>query len=366
MPMLSQREVVPYLLSRGLLTSQSIVEGDLVVDDVSRRNHNFLVASPSGRYLLKQAAGPDRLQTISREAAFYKAVSEKESEFSHYVPKFYLYDKERGILIIESLENAETLREQQMRTGRASSRVAEELAEALAAFHQFGADFASEFVTAASLKVRLPYRPDLEIFGSISGGGIEVIKIIQENRDLADVVDQLTGEPEGSTVIHGDVRGDNFLLPAGAGARREHWLKLIDFELTTRGDPAVDIGWMFADYLSQWIFSLPLLAGYRPDRFDALARWPLGNVQPLMRCFWRRYVSSMGLDRSQSDQFRSRAVKHCGARLLHLALETTYTSNDITRSQLCLLQVGTNILLQPEAASLDLMGIGNRGRDLDD
>jgi thiamine kinase-like enzyme len=361
--MLSQREVVPYLLGQGLLTSQSVVEGDLVIDDVSRRNHNFLVASASGRYLLKQAVGPDRVQTISREAAFYRAVCNKENGFSRYLPKFYLYDEERNILIIESLERVETLRERQLRTGRSSSGVAEELAEALAALHQFGADLTSEFATAGSSKARLPHRPDLEIFCSLSGGGIEVIKIIQENTKVADVLDQLTDEPNGSSVIHGDVRGDNFLLPAGAGARRERWLKIIDFELATRGDPAIDIGWMFADYLSQWIFSLPLIAGYRPDRFEAIARWPLWKVQPLVRSFWRRYVSSIGLNRSQSDQFRSRAVKHCGARLLHLAMETTYTSNDITRSQLCLLQVGTNILLQPEAAALDLMGIGNLGRE---
>jgi thiamine kinase-like enzyme len=363
MPMLSQREVVPYLLSRGLLTSQSIVEGDLVVDDVSRRNHNFPVASASGRYLLKQAVGPDRVRTISREAAFYRAVCKKENGFSRYVPKFYLYDEERNILIIESLESVETLREQQLRTGRSSSGVAEELAEALGALHQFGADLTSEFATAGSSKARLPYRPDLETFRSFSSGGIEVIKIIQENRKVADILDHLTDEPNGSSVIHGDVRGDNFLLPAGAGAQGERWLKIIDFELATRGDPAIDIGWMFADYLSQWIFSLPLIAGYRPDRFEAIARWPLRKVQPLVRSFWRRYVSSIGLNRSQSDQFRSRAVKHCGARLLQLAMETTYTSNDITRSQLCLLQVGTNILLQPEAAVLDLVGIGNLGRE---
>lgn len=361
--MLSQREVVPYLLARGLLTSQSVVEGNLVVDDVSRRNHNFLVACPSGRYLLKQAADPERAQTISREAAFYRAVSEKENGLSRYLPKFYLHDKERDILIIESLENAETLREQQMRTGRSSIRVAEESAEALAALHQFGAGSAAEFVTAGSSRQRLLYRPGLDIFRSATGGGIEVIKMIQKNKDLADVLDHLTGEPEGSCVIHGDVRGDNFLLPAGAGVRRERWLKIIDFELTTRGDPAVDIGWMFADYLSQWIFSLPLIAGYRPDRFAAVARWPLRKVQPLVRSFWRRYVFSMRLDRSQSDQFRSRAVTHCGVRLLHLAIEMTYASSDITRSQLCLLQVGTNILLQPEAASVDLMGIGNLGRE---
>ena len=75
--MLSQHEVVPYLLVRGLLTAQSVVDGDLAVDDVSRRNHNFLVASASGRYLLKQGTGPDRVRTISREAAFYRVLCEK-------------------------------------------------------------------------------------------------------------------------------------------------------------------------------------------------------------------------------------------------------------------------------------------------
>jgi aminoglycoside phosphotransferase (APT) family kinase protein len=365
-PMLSQREVVPYLLARGLLTSQSVVEGHLVIDDVSRRNHNFLVASASGRYLVKQALGPDRVRTIAREAAFYRAVCEKENGFSRYLPKFYLYDEERSILVIESLKSVETLREQQLRTGRSSSGVAEELAEALAALHQFNADFASEFVNAGSSKARLPHRPDLETFRSLSGGGIEVIRMIQANRNVADVLDQLTDEPKGSSVIHGDVRGDNFLLPAGAGARRGRRLKIIDFELATRGDPAVDIGWMFADYLSQWIFSLPLIAGYRSDHFHAVARWPLGKVQPLLRSFWRRYVLSMRPDRSESDQFRSRAVKHCGARLLHIAMETTYTSNNITRSQLCLLQVGTNILLDPEAACIELIGIGNGRRGLDE
>lgn len=360
-PMLSQREVVPYLLSRGLLTSQSVVEGDLVVDDVSRRNHNFLVASASGRYVLKQAVGPDRVQTISREAAFYKAASGKENGFSRYLPKFYLYDQERNILIIESLESVETLREQQLRTGRSSIGVTEELAGALAALHQFGTDFAPEFGTSEPFKARLPYRPDLETFCSLSGGGIEVIRVIQAVKDVADVLDQLTDQSKGSAVIHGDVRGDNFLLPAGAGPRRERSLKIIDFELATLGDPAIDVGWMLADYLSQWIFSLPLIAGYSPDRFDAIARWPLWKVQPLMRSFWRRYVLSMGLNRSQSIQFRSRAMKHCGARLLHLALETTYASTDITRSQLYLLQVGTNILLDPEVACVELLGIGNRG-----
>ena len=85
---------------------------------------------------------------------------------------------------------------------------------------------------------------------------IEVIESIQEDRNLVNILDQLTGEPKGSSVIHGDVPGDDFLLLATALAQRERWLKIIDFEFITLGDPAVDLGWMFADYLSEWILSL--------------------------------------------------------------------------------------------------------------
>ena len=42
--MLSQAKVAQYLLEHGLVSPQSVVEGDLVVSDFTRRNVNFRVA----------------------------------------------------------------------------------------------------------------------------------------------------------------------------------------------------------------------------------------------------------------------------------------------------------------------------------
>ena len=46
--MLTQVEVVPYLLQHNLISTASIVESDLLVADASRRNRNFKVISERG------------------------------------------------------------------------------------------------------------------------------------------------------------------------------------------------------------------------------------------------------------------------------------------------------------------------------
>jgi hypothetical protein len=364
--MLTQHEVVPYLLARGFLTPKCIVDGDVAVVDASRRNHNFIIISPAGCYLLKQAVGLDRSETIAREASIYQALSSKAlpNGFARYLPKFHAYDAEQHILILEFVQDAETLREQLWHTGGSSTHTAEHMADALAALHRVScANVVLNSVAFTQvLPARLLHRPDLEIFRTASGAGIQLIKIIQRQRKLGELLDQLSEEWNAGAVIHGDVRGDAFLVPTRTTPGRKRWLKIVDFEYTCKGDPAWDLGSVFTEYISAWVFSVPLIGGSQPDRFIRLASCPLGKVQPLMRSFWRRYVFSMALEQSKSDHLLLRAVKYCGARLLHLAMEMTWASNSVGANQLCLLQVGTNILSQPEKAAVELLKIASRAR----
>ncbi|MFQ6114058.1 MAG: hypothetical protein ACE5NG_08195 [bacterium] len=71
--MLTQLEIVPYLLRRALINPDSIVFGDLIVVDASRRNRNFKVMSERGPcYLLKQGVGQEGIATVAHEASVYK------------------------------------------------------------------------------------------------------------------------------------------------------------------------------------------------------------------------------------------------------------------------------------------------------
>jgi thiamine kinase-like enzyme len=358
--MLTAHEVVPYLLSRKLVTPQSVVEGNIAVVDLSRRNRNFKVISPAGCYLLKQAVGPDHMETVAREASIYLMFSsEAANGLSGYLPKFHGYDAEQSILILEFVKDAETLREQHERGGRASARTAEQVANALAALHRMSTAKVDPNWSAFSqrLQVFSLHRPDLEIFRTVSSAGVELIKIIRRQRKLGDLLDQLRGEWKADEFIHGDVRGDNFLIPARPDSGRKRWLKMVDFEYGCKGDAAWDVGSVFAEYLSFWLFSIPFVGGAQPDRFLGLASFPLETVRPLIRSFWRRYVFSMKLEQSRCEELLLRAVKYCGARLLHIALEGTYASNSIAAVQIYLLQVGMNVLLQPEKAAVELLRI---------
>jgi hypothetical protein len=71
--MLTQRAAALYLLERGFVSAESIVESDLVIADASRRNRNFKVISERDTcYLLKQGITADGIETIAREAAVYQ------------------------------------------------------------------------------------------------------------------------------------------------------------------------------------------------------------------------------------------------------------------------------------------------------
>jgi serine/threonine protein kinase len=351
---LNEAEVILYLLTRNLITPKCVVDGNAAILDTSRRNHNFRVVSRDGSYLLKQAVGLDSVETISHEASIYQMLSSRR-----HIPRFHAYDAEQHVLILELVRDAETLREQHQRSGRASAHTAEQVADALAALHRvtdFHGDGNREALTQCS-PVPSSHSPDLKTFRTISSAGLQLIKTVQGQEKLSELLDQLRKEWRPHAFMHGDVRADNFLIPMGGGSGKKRSLKIVDFEYTGFGDPAWDVGSVFAEYLSFWVLSIPIIGGARPDSFLGLASCPLEKVQPSIRSFWRCYAASVGLEKTKSHQMLLLAVRYCGARLLKMAFEMAVASSSASGHLLCLVQVGTNVLLEPAQAAVELLGI---------
>jgi len=88
--MLEQADVVVYLLERGLLTSAAVVDGAVIVRDVSRRNRNFTVEQRDGPgHLLKQGLGADGVFSVAHEARVYEDLGVKASGFAVHLPRCY-------------------------------------------------------------------------------------------------------------------------------------------------------------------------------------------------------------------------------------------------------------------------------------
>ncbi len=72
---LSRSNVVHYLAEQGLLTPETIVDGDLMVADASRRNRNFKVIRRTPAGLFRQADSdwdPQTVATLGTEAMCYR------------------------------------------------------------------------------------------------------------------------------------------------------------------------------------------------------------------------------------------------------------------------------------------------------
>lgn len=360
--MLDQSEVASYLLHRELISGASIVDSDLVVMDVSRRNRNFKVTSQFGpSYLLKQSASQDGSATLAYESGVYQLLHELHGDPSlqRYLPRHYAYDKQENVLILELLRNAPSLQEHHAK-GRFSTALAAALGLALSKFHRLtGSAGRNEF---SRFSARMPWvlslhRPSLEMFRDISNANLQLIRIVQNAPEFQRVLDQLRQGWRVDSLIHNDLKWDNCLVCSYSKTRRAPELKIVDWEFAGMGDACWDAGAIFSNYLSFWLNSIPVTGEDPPDRFLELARYPLERMQPAIRRYWKAYVRGMGFEADKAHAMLLRSTKYAAARLIQTGFEQMQNSVKLTGNLICLLQLSLNMMLRPHEAIAHLLGI---------
>ena len=349
--MLEQADVVPYLLERGLLAPAAVVDGGVVVRDVSRRNRNFAVERRDGPgYLLKQGLGPDGALTVAHEARVYEDLGAKAPGLAVHLPRFHGYDADRGILALGLIDDGEDLRAYHMRTGAFPTLLGEQLGRALAGLHREA--------PAAPGAARAPWvlsvhRPGRWVFYDASAAGLELIKIIQGTAGFGELLDELRQGWSAAAFIHQDVKWDNCLAPAqGLGG-----LRLVDWELAAAGDPAWDVGSAVSQYLSFWLASIPHTGDQPPAGFPALAAYPLEAMKAAILACWNGYADELGITAGEADKRLVQAVAYAGARLVQTAFESSQYLQIPDSGAVLHLQLAFNVMRRPEAAVTQLLQI---------
>jgi thiamine kinase-like enzyme len=361
--MLGEGDLVRYLLRQQLVTSKCIVQGDLRIVDVSRRNHNLAVLTGKQSYLLKQARNSACSDSIANEAALYTFFN-SESKPPHglrpYLPQFFGYDHEEHAVFLEFITNARTLREHYHRCGRFSSRLADLIGDALSSLHRIsyrsGIDKTNIFCHRKPWIFAI-HQPTVQRLRNMTEGHIHIVKILQQHPEYGVLLEQLCAEWEAKSLIHFDLKCDNCLVVVSP---RNTTLKIIDWELAGWGDPSWDVGSIFADYLSYWLFSIPVTAETQADQFLQFARYPLEKLQPAIRAFWRSYVLGMQIDVIASNQLLLRAMRYSAARLIQTCYEQMEAASQLAASTVCALQLSINILNRPKDAIPTLLGLSLR------
>ena len=355
----NDREVIAYLLERGLLQPEHIVDGTLRAWNVSRRNRNYRIVWKNGPGLvLKQAEGASRIATLAREAAVYRFFqsAENSAALAQYLPSFHFYDDENHVLVLPVIPGSESMTLYHGRRGRLSVILAGALGEALAALHTVSRAGPPPDLGHHAQPLSFPVCwPDIGTYLTSSWASLEFLRILQESGDLCDWIDRVRKKWQPEAFFHGDMRLDNCIV-YGTSSHRPTKVLLVDWEFSGIGDPLWDVGAVWAEYLSFWLNSIPVGGDVPAARAVDLAERPLGSITPAIRKFWRAYKCSLPAECAPSSTTIVNAVEFTAARLVQIGFEQSELMDRVTAKAVALLQLSHNILRRPREAAVQLLG----------
>ncbi len=363
--LLTTSNICHYLIAKGFVSSESVVDGDFLVMDVSGRNRNFKVVRKRRQsYFVKQVQhwNEQKIAMLQCEAACYW-LARNDADFAPLaplMPEFHWYDLQRHVLITELIPESENLYEYFRRVGQFSEEVAGSLGAVWGAYHREPVERLKDSPQSAIFPGQVPWILSADMrnshpFKELSRATSQLFDAVEESTELRQALDELRAGWLRDALMHGDMRWENCLLVSGA---REHELslKIVDWELADIGDSAWDIGSLIQAYLSAAIMYAPVNAEtHTAHDLDALNR-QLNGAEAALRSFWKNYVEARGVEAGSERELFERCLRYAAARMIQSAYEYVQFSPQVSPQALRLLEVSSGILKNPGKAAEELLG----------
>src|SRR5262249_27270258 len=135
--MLAATEAARFLLQRGLMGPEAVIDGDLVVREQSRRNCNLRVERTDGAsYFVKQSILIDNGRAASDEARILGALTSHGGPAADHLPRLVHHEPDEHLIVLEMLPEHESMLGLQARAGWVAPGVAAAVGAAVARLHR--------------------------------------------------------------------------------------------------------------------------------------------------------------------------------------------------------------------------------------
>jgi hypothetical protein len=347
-----------YLMSRGLVSTESVVAGDFALAETGRRNRNFKIMRRSHPGLfVKQikTAEAQAISTIDREAAFYRVVHSdpKYAAIRNLIPRFVDFDPTRHALTLSLTENAESMAEHHARGSIYPEATARQIGTALGLVHWYGPRMLADPATRSLFPCQIPWPLTLDQTGysfldGFGAVGAELSKAIQQRPTLQPKLSALRPYWQYDSLIHGDMKWDNCLVSRRTGDELE--VSIVDWELADIGDGAWDVATIFKEYLVATI----VRAGAQPPSPPGPT---IETLRPSMRAFWDAYATARRIPAEHRQGFLSRAICFTAGRMVIAALEYVVDAAYFNAWGPTMLETSVYLLDAPQLAAAQMLGV---------
>jgi hypothetical protein len=357
-------QVVDLLLSRGLLDRHLVVDGKVVVYDVSSRHRNIVVLTQSAEGFFVKQPKLDEPGALDREATFYALASDEGSQLSNgllaLLPSFRFYDQKRKLLVLQAPREAEDLLSFHSRIDGFPLDVAACIGRMLGTVHSTPTKGTEPDGPLQNLPRTIPWILSLHTQRPLpsevsNAADSPVLNIVHRYPQFASSLQALLDRWRIRSLIHGDIKFANIIR---CSMEEQSDLKLVDWELVDLGDPLWDVGGVLQAYL-HFCISAAWKARAPMKEFQSLLQGRIDQMRPAVNSFWKAYAGTMSSQPGQSEKELELSVAYAAARMIQSVFESSLRSTELNGHAVNVLQCSLNILRSPRQACVDLFGFYN-------
>jgi hypothetical protein len=378
---LSSENVVSYLIDQGLCDSRL---SSAEVRSLSSKNFNLLVKFPNqSAFLVKQERFNTRektygefrkewrIQELLHAFPQLKSLSPLMSEAVHF-------DSEHSIIVMRYFEECSDCNAFYQEADQFPPAVAAVIGAALAEVHaatyqrteylNFLSNGQSSNGQSTVTLERIPkfsqpfHKINPGIFGAFCSDGIEFFRLFQRSPRLLAAIELLQDRWQSTCLIHNDFRFYNILLHRDWETllpdqqQNAAVIRIIDWERCRWGDPAFDLAWLIADYLTLWMNSLMIHPAVDLTTALQLAQTPLERLQPTLLALVQGYLSRFPQITLSRPEFLPHVMEYTGYYLISKLRRAIEEHRPFDNQGICTMQVAKKLLCQPEDALISIFG----------
>ncbi len=377
---LNSQNVYDYLVENGLCDSRQEAEqytsqtSQSNIERISAKNFNLLVTLPEGRKLLvKQEQYNSQGKTAGELFGEWRIQKFLQTfpELNHwrlFLPELLHYDAEKSIMVSTYLDSYRDLSDFYSKENNFPTKVAAEIGSYLATVHRdtwnqenYREFFSSEVVRAkpevSPLLVQSLERIGPEIFGIAPVDGLRFFALYQRYDSLGQAIAQLRETLSPTCLTHNDLKLNNILVAQEWENSSGNIVRLIDWERSSWGDPAFDLGTAMGSYLQIWLGSLVISNSLTIEESLKFATTPLEFLQPSIAALALAYFDTFPEIVEYRPDFLRRVVQFAGWGLMTGILSMVQYQKTFNNTGIAMLQVAKALLCRPDSSMSTIFGV---------